>query len=55
MKKTILRPVLVWCILTVFISCTKQPVKVYTDAEITAESKKVNDFFQKSFDDNVDN
>lgn len=55
MKQTILRPVLVLCILTVFISCTKQPVKVYTDAEITAESKKVNDFFQKSFDDNVDN
>ena len=55
MKQTILRPILVLCILTVFISCEKENVKVYTDAEITAESKKVNDFFQKSFDDNAAN
>jgi uncharacterized protein (DUF885 family) len=55
MNKLILKSVLVLCLLTVFISCKKEIVKVYTDAEIAAESKKVNDFFQKSFDANVDN
>ena len=33
----------------------QESAKVYTDAEIAAESKKVNDFFQKSFDIGVDN
>ena len=55
MKKIILKSGLILCAVTLFISCNKEPAKVYTDAEITAESKKVNDFFQKSFDDNVDN
>jgi uncharacterized protein (DUF885 family) len=55
MNQTILRPILVLCTLAILISCNKEPVKVFTDAEITAESKKVNDFFQKSFDNSVDN
>tara|TARA_B110000090_G_scaffold199017_1_gene238464 strand:- start:89 stop:1915 length:1827 start_codon:yes stop_codon:yes gene_type:complete len=55
MKKIILKSGLILCAVTLFISCNKESTKVYTDAEITAESKKVNDFFQKSFDDNVDN
>jgi uncharacterized protein (DUF885 family) len=55
MKKIILKSGLILCAVTLFISCNKEPAKVYTDAEIAAESKKVNDFFQKSFDDNVDN
>ena len=54
MKQTILRLILVTCAITVFISCKKESVKVYTDAEITTESEKVNAFFQKSFDDDVD-
>ena len=55
MKKIILKSGLILCAVTLFISCNKESTKVYTDAEIAAESKKVNDFFQKSFDDNVDN
>ena len=54
MKQTILRLILVTCVITVFISCKKESVKVYTDAETTTESEKVNAFFQKSFDDDVD-
>lgn len=53
MKQTNLRPILVLCAITVLISCKQESVKVYTDAEVTAESKKVNDFFQKAFDDQL--
>jgi len=41
--------------ISAIISCkTEQTEKAYTDAEITAESNKANDFFQKSFDARVD-
>jgi uncharacterized protein (DUF885 family) len=43
------------CVLTLFFSCKKENEKVYTDAEIEAESKKVNDFFQSSFNRGIDN
>ena len=55
MKQTILKTVLFLCVLTLFFSCKKENEKVYTDAEIEAESKKVNDFFQSSFNRGVDN
>lgn len=55
MKQLIFKSVLILFTITLFISCKKaKNVKVYTDAEIEAESKKVNDFFQKSFDESVD-
>ena len=53
MKHLIIKSVLVLCAFTFIFSCkkeqaeTEQTTKVYTDAEISAESKKVNDFFQK--------
>ena len=43
------------CVLTLFFSCKNENEKVYTDAEIEAESKKVNDFFQSSFNRGIDN
>lgn len=59
MKSTFLKPLLVLCVLTLFVSCKeegkKESAKVYTEAEIAAESEKVNDFFQKSFDTRVAN
>ncbi|MFT6856645.1 MAG: hypothetical protein ACJA0X_002627 [Cyclobacteriaceae bacterium] len=55
MKHSIVLPILVFIAFTALISCKNESVKVYTDAEIIAESKKVNDFFQKSFDDGVNN
>ncbi len=55
MKQSIVLPILVFIAFTALISCKNESVKVYTDAEIIAESKKVNDFFQKSFDDGVNN
>ena len=42
-------------VLTLFFSCKKENEKLYTDAEIEAESKKVNDFFQSSFNRGIDN
>ena len=53
MKQTILRLILLLSTISFVISCKKESVKVYTDAEISAESKKVNDFFKKSFDNRV--
>lgn len=50
MKQTILKTVLFLSVMSVMVSCKKETKKVYTEAEIAAESKKVNDFFQKSFD-----
>ena len=48
MKKTILKLAMILLAVTLFISCKKdKSEKVYTDAEILAESKKVNDFFSK--------
>ena len=55
MNQTILKTVLFLCVLTLFFSCKKENEKVYTDAEIEAESKKVNDFFQSSFNRGIDN
>ena len=55
MRQIILKIVLFLCVLTLFFSCKKENEKVYTDAEIEAESKKVNDFFQSSFNRGIDN
>jgi uncharacterized protein (DUF885 family) len=55
MKQSIVLPILVFIAFTALISCKNESVKLYSDAEIIAESKKVNDFFQKSFDDGVNN
>ena len=54
MKKIILRPLLILCIVVLYTSCKEKNKKVYTAIEIAAESKKVNAFFQKSFDESVD-
>ena len=55
MKQLILKQTIVLFTITLFLSCREEKrVKVYTDIEIEAESKKVNDFFQKSFDESVD-
>jgi len=53
MKKNILKQVLILSTITLFISCNESNKKAYTEAEIAAESEKVNAFFQKSFDDGV--
>ena len=53
MKQSILKPLLILCLVTLFVSCKNGNTKGFTDAEIAAESKKVNDFFQKSFNDLV--
>ena len=45
MKQLILKFVLILFTVTLFISCKKESVKVYTDTEVAAESKKVNIFF----------
>ena len=51
MRKIVLKLALILLTVTVFISCKKEKnIKAYTEAEILSESKKVNDFFQKSFD-----
>lgn len=55
MKQLFLKSTLLLCTLTLLISCKEEKTeKAYTDVEIMAESKKVNDFFQKSFDARVD-
>jgi uncharacterized protein (DUF885 family) len=48
------KSLLTLCAFTLFISCKKEPVRTYTENEITAESKKVNAFFEKSFEEQVD-
>lgn len=55
MNKLIVKPILLLCAVVLLFSCKKETRKDYTDAQISAESKKVNDFFQMSFDRNVDN
>ena len=55
MRQIILKIVLFLSVLTLFFSCKKENEKLYTDAEIEAESKKVNDFFQSSFNKGIDN
>ena len=55
MRQIILKIVLFLCVLILFFSCKKENEKVYTDAEIEAESKKVNNFFQSSFNRGIDN
>ncbi|MBP1838612.1 DUF885 domain-containing protein [Formosa algae] len=55
MKRPILKVSLVLCAITVCLSCkTETSETTISDAEISAESKKVNDFFQKTFDQRVD-
>ncbi len=54
MKPFILKPLLLLFISFLMISCKEKNTKVYSEAEIASESKKVNDFFQKSFDNSVD-
>ncbi len=54
MKQFILKPLLLLCTLTLLISCkTEKTTDTFSEEEITAESKKVNDYFQKSFDARV--
>ena len=61
MKHSYLRPLLLLCAITILFSCglesrnEQENAKVYTEAEVAAESKKVNDYFQKSFDLGVAN
>jgi uncharacterized protein (DUF885 family) len=51
MRKIVLKFSLILLTITVLISCKKEKnIKAYTEAEILSESKKANDFFQKSFD-----
>ena len=47
------KSLLTLCAFTLFISCKKEPLRIYTENEITAESKKVNAFFEKSFEERV--
>ncbi len=54
MKQLISKPILLLCVVTLFISCKKESEKLYTEGEIAAESKKANDFLQKSFDAELD-
>ncbi|WP_242203256.1 DUF885 domain-containing protein [Aestuariivivens insulae] len=53
MKYLLLKLILLLCSVTLFISCKKENTKVYI--EIAAESKKLNDFFQMSFERKLDN
>ncbi|RED50558.1 DUF885 domain-containing protein [Seonamhaeicola aphaedonensis] len=54
MKQLVLKPVQLLCIVTLFISCKNEKrAKVYSNAEIETESKRLNDFLQKSFDNIV--
>ncbi|MDB4108254.1 DUF885 domain-containing protein [Flavobacteriaceae bacterium] len=54
MKPFILKPLLILSISLLIVSCKEKSANVYTEAEIASESKKVSDFFQKSFDEGVD-
>ncbi len=54
MKKLFLKSALCICLLTISVSCKTEKTKVYTDADIAAESKKLTDFLQKTFDNKVD-
>ena len=47
------KSLLTLCAFILFISCKKEPLRIYTENEITAESKKVNAFFEKSFEERV--
>tara|TARA_B110000902_G_scaffold14865_1_gene17602 strand:+ start:4981 stop:6807 length:1827 start_codon:yes stop_codon:yes gene_type:complete len=54
MKPFFLKSLLILSISLLIISCKEKSENVYTEAEIASESKKVSDFFQKSFDEGVD-
>lgn len=55
MNNLFIKPLLILSTFTLVISCkTEQTEKAYSDVEIIAESNKVNDFFQKSFEAKVD-
>ena len=47
------KSLLTLCAFILFISCKKEPLRIYTENEITAESKKVNAFLEKSFEERV--
>lgn len=55
MRTLTIKAFLLLASLTLVISCkTEKTNKTYTEAEVAAESKKLNDFFQKTFDARVD-
>ena len=54
MHSLILKPLLLLATVTLINSCKpEKTTTTYTEAEIAAESKKINDFFQKTFDARV--
>ncbi|MDO6759264.1 DUF885 domain-containing protein [Tamlana sp. 2_MG-2023] len=55
MKQHFFKPLLALTLITVFFSCKQEVEKTLTEKDITLESKKVTDFFQKTFDTRVDN
>ncbi|QDO93162.1 DUF885 domain-containing protein [Formosa sediminum] len=55
MKHFFLKPTLALCAITVFLSCKTEPkTSTISDVDSVAESKKVNVFFQKAFDKQVE-
>jgi uncharacterized protein (DUF885 family) len=54
MKTLILKSLLILCVISISMSCAEKNKNGYTEIEVTTESKKVNAFFQKSFDESVD-
>ncbi|MDX1363130.1 MAG: DUF885 domain-containing protein [Arenibacter latericius] len=54
MNQKISKSLIAFCAIALFISCKEERAKIVTEKEIAEESKKVNDFLQKSFDDRVD-
>ena len=55
MKQSTLKLILPLFLFSFFPSCNEPTTKVYSDDEIVIESKKANDFFQKSFDLSLSN
>ena len=54
MKTLILKSLLILCVISISMSCAEKNKNGYTEIEVATESKKVNAFFQKSFDESVD-
>ncbi|UKM65396.1 DUF885 domain-containing protein [Flavobacteriaceae bacterium GSB9] len=55
MKHLLLKSIILLYSVALLISCIKENTKTYTDIEIAEESKKLNDFFQMSFERKLDN
>ena len=53
MKHLLKKSLLTLCAFTSLISCKKEALKMYTNEEIAAESKKVSTFLRKSFENQV--